>query len=103
MLKKQYQPEKETCKVTFTIEHGPAKEAKIVALVGDFNNWDVNADPMKRGRGKGFAKIMKLPCGHSYQLRYLIDGSIWENDAEADGYAPTPFGDSDNSIVNVQS
>jgi 1,4-alpha-glucan branching enzyme len=101
MLKKRYLADKNTCKVTFTIDHSAVSGAKAVSLVGDFNNWDTAADPMKRGKHNGFTKTVELPCGDSYQFRYLIDGSIWENDAAADGYQPTPFGDSDNSVVEV--
>lgn len=100
MIKKQYLADNESCKVTFAIDHGPAKEAKVVSLVGDFNKWDPNADPMTRTKGGRFTKTIKLDCGDRYGFRYLIDNSIWENDAEADDYTPGPYG-SDNSVVDV--
>lgn len=100
MLKKQYLADHETCKVTFTIDHGAAEAAEVVSLVGDFNDWNEEANPMKRRKSGGFSTTVKLPCGDSYQFRYVIDGTIWENDAEADDYVPSPFG-SDNSVVEV--
>ena len=39
-IKKQFMKAKPVCKVTFSIE---AKDAKFAAVVGDFNNWDVNS------------------------------------------------------------
>tara|TARA_R110002049_G_scaffold232546_1_gene405145 strand:+ start:7393 stop:7704 length:312 start_codon:yes stop_codon:yes gene_type:complete len=100
MLKKEFLKDNKTCKVTFMIDHGPVAEAEVVSLVGDFNDWDPSADPMKRSKDGRFSKSVKLDCGDRYQFRYVIDGTVWENDAEADDYVPTPFG-SDNSVVDV--
>jgi 1,4-alpha-glucan branching enzyme len=100
MLKKQYLADKKHCKVTFSIGHGATEDAKVVSLVGDFNAWDAEAEPMKRGKSGDFSTTLKLGCGDSYEFRYVIDGSIWENDAEADSYVSSPFG-SDNSVVEV--
>lgn len=100
MIKKQYSTNSESCKVTFSIDHGTANAAKVVSLVGDFNDWDPNADPMKRAKSGDFSKTIKLDCGKRYEFRYLIDDSNWENDAKADDYTPGPYG-SDNSVVDV--
>jgi len=102
MLKKQFLADKKTCKVTFSIDHGAAEAAKGISLVGDFNDWNDEVDPMKRSKTGRFSTTVKLPCGESYQFRYVIDGSIWENDADADDYVPSPFG-SDNSVVDVST
>jgi 1,4-alpha-glucan branching enzyme len=100
MIKKEMLDGKNTCKVTFTLDNGSVSEAKRVSLVGEFNDWDPSADPMKRTKGGGFSKSVKLDCGDRYQFRYVIDDSIWANDAEADDYVPSPFG-CDNSVVDV--
>lgn len=103
MLKKQYQAGNATCRVTFTMDPGVAKDAQAASVVGDFNGWDVAAHPMKRRKDKSLAATVELACGERYRFRYLIDGSHWENDAAADDYVPTPFGDSDNSVVDVHA
>lgn len=100
MMKKQYSADKKHCKVTFSIGHEATENAKVVSLVGDFNDWDAEAGPMKRDKSGDFSTTLKLGCGNSYEFRYLIDGSIWENDAKADSYVPSSFG-SDNSVVEV--
>ena len=100
MIKKQFLADKKTCKVTFEFDHGAAREARVVSIVGDFNDWDPSSDPMKPTKNGGFSKTLKLKCGDSYQFRYIIDDSVWENEAEADDYVATPFG-SDNSVVEV--
>lgn len=101
MLKKRYLADKKACKVTFTTDPVVTKTAAEASVVGDFNDWDANTDPMKRRKDGTFAATIKLGCGEHYQFRYLIDGSIWENDAAADSYVRTPFGDSDNSVIEV--
>ncbi len=55
MLKKQYLDDKKTCKVTFSIGHDATEDVKVVSLVGDFNDWDAEADPMKRGKSGDFS------------------------------------------------
>jgi 1,4-alpha-glucan branching enzyme len=100
-LKKQYLKNKPVCKVTFTLLKDMAGPAKDVALVGDFNDWTPEATPMKRKKDGSFEATVSLEAGHGYQFRYLLDGSAWENDDNADAYVRTPYGDADNSIVSV--
>lgn len=101
MLKRKFLANKASCSVTFSIDADVAKEARSAAVVGSFNNWEANANPMKRRKDGSFATTIRLPCGESYQFRYLIDDSYWENDDAADNYVPTPFGDSDNCVVDL--
>jgi 1,4-alpha-glucan branching enzyme len=94
MLKKRFLKTK--CKVTFeTLEDF---EAKSVALVGDFNNWEQSTIPMKRLKSGGWKTTVNLDKDSSSQFRYLIDGVTWENDQSADGYVPNNV-DGDNSVV----
>lgn len=103
MLKKLYRPDKVTCEVSFTIEHGAAKGAKAAALVGDFNGWNPETNAMIRRKDGSFDTKVELVCGEHYEFRYVLDGAIWENDTQADAYVPTPYGDADNSVVVVQA
>ena len=50
-LKKTYLKTKKICKVTFNCS---ANDAEQIWLVGDFNCWDKQATPMKRGK-EGFS------------------------------------------------
>ncbi len=47
-VKRQYLKRRSVCKVTFRLNKKQAKSAKSVHIVGEFNNWDVSATPMKR-------------------------------------------------------
>jgi 1,4-alpha-glucan branching enzyme len=98
MLKKSYTKTGKHCRVTFKL---PAEvEAETAALCGEFNSWDQAANPMKKLKDGSFSATVSLPTGDSYRFRYLLDGSRWENDWEADSYAPNEHG-SDDSIIEV--
>jgi hypothetical protein len=45
-----------------------------------------------------FSTTISLEAGQTYRFRYLLDGDRWENDWEADGYAPNAFGSEDSLI-----
>jgi 1,4-alpha-glucan branching enzyme len=97
-IKKRYLKSRPVCKVTFTLPREAAPDAKTVTIVGDFNNWDHKATPMKRLKNGNFTVTFELERHREYQYRYLIDNNRWENDWKADRYEPNPYG-GDNSIV----
>jgi 1,4-alpha-glucan branching enzyme len=78
-----------------------AGDAKRACIVGDFNDWNDTANPMKKTKTKGFTITLELEPEREYQFRYLVDGSKWENDRTADKYVKSPFGDSENSVVSI--
>ncbi|MDX2286769.1 MAG: isoamylase early set domain-containing protein [Bacteroidia bacterium] len=90
---------KPVSKVTFKLSKEEANGADSVFLVGDFNDWDQQAEPMAKQKNGSFSTTLDLEQGRSYQFRYLLDGTTWQNDSEADGQAPTPFGDAVNSVL----
>jgi 1,4-alpha-glucan branching enzyme len=47
--------------------------ARIISLVGDFNNWNPENDLMKRGDDGIWRLVKKLPAGR-YRYIYLVDG-----------------------------
>ena len=100
-IKKQYLKSKPVCKVTFCLPKEAARSATQVNIVGEFNDWDVRATPMKKLKNGNFTVTLDLEAGREYQYRYLIDEKYWENDWCADNYVRAPFGNSDNSVVIV--
>lgn len=98
-IKKQYLKTKLLCKVTFQIPKEAVATVKKVYLVGDFNGWDPDVTPMKKQKDGAFSVTLNLEQGREYQFRYLIDGTKWENDWNADKYVPSSFGDSENSVI----
>ena len=98
MLKKRYLKSKPACRVTFYT--APELEAEEVTLVGEFNQWDEYATPMRPLKDGRFKATVELPVDSRFQFRYLINNSEWQNDWEADQYVPNPFS-GDNSVVEV--
>ena len=98
MLKKAVSKNGKKCRVTFEL---PAEvDAETAVLCGDFNDWDVEAQPMKQRKDGTFYTAVSLVTGQTYQFRYLLDGERWENDWEADGYVPNTHG-TENSVLEV--
>ncbi len=98
MLLKSYSKTGNYCRVTFKL---PAEVgAETAVLVGEFNNWDENAEPMRKLNDGSFSQTVSLEAGKSYRFRYLLDGTRWENDWEADDYLPNDHG-TDDSIVAI--
>lgn len=100
-IKKTYLKSRNACKVTFRMPKAAAPEARQVCVAGEFNEWNVQANPMKRLKNGDFTTQIELEPGREYQFRYHIDSTRWENDWQADKYVPNPFGDGDNSVVQV--
>jgi 1,4-alpha-glucan branching enzyme len=98
-IKKPTKKKSTVCKVTFHLPKEKVASAKDIHLVGDFNSWDTKATPMKKQKDGSFSITLDLNPGQEYQYRYLIDGANWENDSNADKYVPSPFGDSENSVL----
>jgi hypothetical protein len=98
-IKKEYFGADSSCSVTLRLPKEAVGAADRVMLVGDFNNWDNEAMPMKRRRNGDFEITIELRSGREYRFRYLIDGCRWENDWHADNYSPNPYGCDDSVLI----
>jgi 1,4-alpha-glucan branching enzyme len=97
-MKKEYTKTKRSCRVTFELTNpGHAEKAY---LLGDFNEWNSEKHKMKQGKDGNFSLTVSLKPGNEYKYRFLVDGETWENDPDADNYAPNSFGTED-SVVTV--
>jgi hypothetical protein len=74
--------------------------ADRIFLVGDFNQWDEKATPMKQDRDGIWRATVDLRYGAQVEFRYLIDGQ-WRTDYHADGHTQNSFG-SENSLVRAE-
>ncbi|MEZ4670286.1 MAG: isoamylase early set domain-containing protein [Anaerolineae bacterium] len=54
--------------------------------------------PMKKQKDGSFSLSLDLEKGREYQYRYLVNGTEWHNDWNADKYTANPFS-GDNSVV----
>ena len=70
-----------TVRVTFELP--TAEPAGAVSVVGDFNDWDPYAHPLrKRGNGARTA-VVNVPAGSTLHFRYLAEGGVWFDDETA--------------------
>ena len=98
-IKKQYVKSRSICKVTFSIEENRISDYQSAFLVGDFNNWETQVAQMKKDDNGLFTITIELKPQREYQFRYLLDNSTWLNEEKADSFIPSPFGDSQNSLL----
>jgi 1,4-alpha-glucan branching enzyme len=52
-----------------------APQAQAVSLVGDFNQWDAAAHPMKQMVDKAWMATVELKHGH-HRYAYMVDGQL---------------------------
>ncbi len=88
-----------TTKVTFTLPKEAVQTAQTVAVIGEFNNWDIfKGTDLKKQKDGSFSTTLELEAGKEYQYRFLINGEVWENAWDAPKYVETAFG-TFNSVV----
>ena len=81
-------------KITFEVDYLP--DADLVEITGDWNEWEL--EPMKKYKNGKHKYWATLDPKQEYQFRYRIDDEKWENEWEADKYAPNEHG-TENSVV----
>ena len=96
-IKKQYLKSKPICKVTFTVH---AKDAKEVAVVGDFNNWETKNSNLKKLKNGTFKGVLDLEKDKTYEFRYIVDGN-YINEEKADSYKWNNFANTENGVLNL--
>lgn len=96
MLTKKFFKTKNEADITFEFDRSGVTS---VSLVGEFNNWQA-IELMFNKKSKSFKTKLRLPKNSEFEFRYLLNGTEWENDYEADQYIPNIFG-SENSVVNT--
>jgi len=96
---KQYNENRTKCRVTFRLLREDAKGPQNVAIVGDFNNWEVFESPMSRLKNGDFVVTLELNAPGDYRFKYLIDGLRWENDPYADKFVRNNYGSKDSVVI----
>lgn len=75
--------------------------AQRVAVVGDFNDWQAEATPLRRaGDGGVWTVEVTLPPGH-HHYAFIVDGQAWMPDPNAPLTTDDDFG-KPNSVVVVE-
>lgn len=103
-LKKTFSSDGKKCGVVFNVNVNAVEGAEKIFLVGEFNSWDENATPMKKGPDGSYSVKKQLETNKEYQFRYLLkfaDGEKWINDWKADKYVRSELANDDNSVVET--
>jgi hypothetical protein len=67
-----------TVRVTFAL---PADEPDgAVSVVGNFNDWDPFAHPLRRRANRTRSAAVTVPTGSTLYFRYLAEGGRWFDD-----------------------
>ena len=67
-----------TVRVTFML---PMEEpASAVSVVGDFNDWNPFAHPLRVRANRTRSASVTVPSGSTLRFRYLAEGGRWAND-----------------------
>ena len=98
-IKKQYLKTNGWCNVTFKLPKDAASDAEVVTIVGDFNEWNLSENKMKKMKNGNFQITLKLHKDREYRFRYFVDATRWENDWQADSYVPNAFGCDDSLVI----
>lgn len=78
----------------------PAEPGSHVNLVGTFNQWDVDAHPLRENPKSGlFKRTMLLPKGR-YEYKFVANGK-WTEDPKCPVQVPNGMG-SLNSLLRVR-
>ena len=71
-------------RVTFAL---PAAEPTgAVSVVGDFNNWDPFAHPLRKRSNGTRSTVVTTTPGRTLRFRYLAEGGHWFDDAAAHAF-----------------
>lgn len=85
------QPNKRGRKVKVTFSIPREWMDRPVSVVGDFNEWDPHATPLRK-HGSVRRVSVSLEAGQSYRFRYLDDEGRWHDDPAADNVVPNVAG-----------
>jgi 1,4-alpha-glucan branching enzyme len=83
MIKTTKLPREGMVRVTFTL---PVSEpGGAVSVVGDFNEWNPFAHPLRRRANQTRSASVTVPPGSTLRFRYLADGGVWFDDDTVPG------------------
>lgn len=94
MLRRKGFRNKDKVKVTFVLPDGSPK----ASVVGDFNDWNPEANPLIRRSNHTYSTAVELDEGRRYEFRYRLENGEWWNEEDADAQVQNEFGET-NSVI----
>ncbi len=96
MIQRTYLKSKDLCKVKFTSKFEGAEKVELAGLNGDWQN----PVEMERKKNGNFVYVTSLPKNSYHEFKYLVNGSEWRNEVDADGESSNEYGGT-NSILQI--
>jgi 1,4-alpha-glucan branching enzyme len=84
-------------KVTFALSADEI--AQPVSVLGDFNNWDPHAHPMKKRSNGTCSAVVEVPAGSAFRFKYLSADGTWFCDPEAEAVVHDEYQVVDSLLV----
>ncbi len=84
--------------IVFTFE---APDAADVTIAGEFNGWSPTKDHLQEIGGGLWQIVLPLKPGR-YEYKFVIDGTVWQEDPYSPGYVPDPY-EGRNSVIIILS
>ena len=81
--------------ITFLYEDS---DASFVSVAGDFNDWNADADMMKKNSNNVWERSMKLEAGE-YMYKFVVNGTDWKTDPSNDNKAEDGYGGENSMLV----
>lgn len=97
MIHKQHSPINNCVRIIFQIPS--SIWADKIALVGNFNEWDPNVNPLHQSRDGSWKTALDLPKGTQYEFSYWIDGD-WRAEFDANSISTITNG-VPRSVLNI--
>ena len=94
---KRSKPSDGSVKVTFVVPFDACEQP--VSVVGDFNQWDPLATPLRKRSNGTRSVTIDLTEGSAHRFKYLAEGGEWFCDEQADDYVENDYASVDAVIV----
>lgn len=95
MVKKTYFKTKDYCKVKFSFQVENAETMEILGLNSDWQHSIV----MSKKKDGSFTADINLPKDSTHEFKYVVNGSEWLNEPEADAQHPNIYGGTNSVLV----
>lgn len=84
MIKTGKPDRNEVVRVTFVLPHD--QPAGAVSVVGDFNEWDPYAHPLRKRTNGTRSAVVRVQSGSKLHFRYLGEDGLWFDDETVDDH-----------------
>ena len=88
---------RDAVKITFAL---PATVVELpVSVLGDFNDWNPFANPLKKRSNGMFTASVEVPAGQTLRFKYLASDGNWFCDPDADAVVHDEYYTVDSLVV----